>query len=195
MGDTVEVEIEGGDKLNKYLRNLASRLGNGGEVAVGFFEGATYPAQQKKHDAAGVKIQGRNAGKRRARNLSATHGVDDEGDEQALHVAQVAFWQEFGTEKGIPPRPFFRNFIADQMPTWAQKLGMAARYTGYRPKQMLEILGADMKGHLVESINILQDPPLSDRTVKEKGFSKPLIDTAVMIRSVGWEVNTGEPKE
>jgi hypothetical protein len=34
-------------------------------------------------------------------------------------VAQVAFWQEFGT-KSLPPRPFFRPAIADNEKKWAE---------------------------------------------------------------------------
>lgn len=157
MGTSVDVEVEGGEKLNKYLRELALRLGQGGEIRVGFLEGATYP-------------------------------VDDGG----LSVAQVAFWNEFGTKKS-PARPFFRNMIEDQQPTWARKLGAAVRYSQYRTRQALEIVAADIKGHLVESINLLQEPALAPYTVEKKGFAKPLIDTGVMVRSVAWQVVLGEP--
>ena len=153
----VSGSVEGGARLDKYLRELAVRLGAGAEVSVGFLEGATYP-------------------------------VEDGG----LPVAQVAFWNEFGTTKS-PPRPFFRNMIEDQAPTWAQKLGAAVRYTGYRARPALEILGADIRGHLVESINLLQEHPLAPYTVEKKGFAKPLIDTAVMVRAPAWVVRTGQP--
>jgi hypothetical protein len=149
--------VEGGDKLEKYLRTLALRLGAGGEAVIGFLEGKTYDTE---------------------------HG--------GLPVAQVAFWQEYGTTT-IPSRPFFRNMIEDQMPTWARKLGIAARMSQYRPKQTLEIVAADIKGHLVESINLLMDPPLSLVTSEAKGFPKPLIDTGTMVDSPAWVVRTGAP--
>lgn len=156
----VQGEVEGGKKLEKYLRTLAVRLGAGGEAKIGFLEGKTYPA-------------------------------DDGGQ----NVAQVAFWQEFGTagKHPIPPRPFFRNMIEDQSPTWARKLGAAARYAGYRVKPALEIVAADIKGHLVESINMLEDPPLSEYTIEKKGFAKPLIDKSIMVKSPDWVVTTGMP--
>lgn len=153
----VEADIEGGRKLNKYLHELALRLGQGGEAKIGFLEGATYPEE----DGGGS-------------------------------VAQVAFWNEFGTKKA-PPRPFFRNMIEEQAPTWSRKLGAAVRWSNYRARPALEILAADIKGHLVESINLLQDPPLSPYTVEKKGFAKPLIDTAVMVRSVSWVVTMSAP--
>lgn len=153
----VEGSLEGGKKLNKYLRELALRLGAGGEAKIGFLEGKTYPQEQG-----------------------------------GLSVAQVAFWNEFGTVKA-PPRPFFRNMIEDQSPTWARKLGAAARYSGYRAKPTLEIVAADIKGHLVESINLLEEPPLADYTIEKKGFSKPLIDKGIMVDSPAWVVSTEAP--
>lgn len=121
----------------------------------------------------------------------ATYAADDGG----LPVAQAAFWNEYGTagKHPSPPRPYFRNMIEDQAPTWARKLGIAARMTQYRVRPTLEIVAADIKGHLVESINLLQDPPLSEFTIEKKGFPKPLIDTGTMIRAVAWRVVTGPP--
>lgn len=160
MAKTVTVQLEGGKKSQRYLRELALRLGAGGEARVGFLEKATYPAE-----------------------------------DGGTNVAQVAFWNEFGTEgkHPSPPRPFFRNMIEDQMPTWAKKLGIAIPFTGYRSKEALELVAADIKGHLIESINLLQDPPLAPYTIEKKDFAKPLIDTAVMVRSVDWVVEAGAP--
>lgn len=155
--EVVTGSVEGGKKLDKYLRELALRLGEGGEARIGFLEGATYPT-----------------------------------DEGGLSVAQVAFWQEYGT-KYIPARPFFRNMIEDQADTWARKLGQAIRYSNYRAKGALEIVAADIKGHLVESINLLTDPPLSSTTIERKGFAKPLIDKGVMVRAPAWVVVPGRP--
>ena len=120
----------------------------------------------------------------------ATYPEEDGG----LPVAQVAFWNEFGTngKHPSPPRPFIANMVEDQKPTWATKLGAALRFTGYRVRPALEIMGADIKGHMVESINLLQDPPLSPYTIEKKGFAKPLIETGVMIRNVTWVVKAGE---
>lgn len=156
----VSVEFEGGQKSKKILREIALRLGKGGEVKVGFLENATYPT-----------------------------------DNGGLPVATVAFWQEFGThgKRPIPSRPYFRNMIEDQAETWGKKLGIALKMNEYRTKPALELLGADIKGRLVESINLLQDPPLAAYTVAKKGFAKPLIDTAVMVRAPAWVVKLGKP--
>lgn len=189
-------EIEGGAKLEKYLRGLAMRLGSGATAKIGFLEGATYPAEAKgmlksgKISTLGGK-KATAARREKLENLASSSGP-------ALNVATVAFWNEFGTlnEDGserTPPRAFFRNMVEDQMATWPKKLGMAARYSGYRSKQTLEIVAADIKSHLVESINLFNDPPNSSRTVEEKGFNKPLIDTGVMLRAPSWEIDEGKP--
>lgn len=157
----VSAEVDGGKKLQRYLRELAVRLGQGGEAQIGFLgsEGDT----------------------------AATYPEEDGG----LPVAQVAFWNNYGTSRS-PARPYFTNMIEDQSPTWATKMGAALKYTDYQLKPALEIMAADIKGHLVESINLLQDPPLSPTTVEKKGFAKPLIDTAVMVRAPAWVVKMGK---
>lgn len=125
----------------------------------------------------------------------ATYPITDDNDE-VLPVAQVAFWMNFGTTKS-PARPFFTNMIEDQMPTWAKKLGAAIRYSNYRIRPALDILGADIAGHLIESINLLQDPPLSPYTIEKKGFAKPLIDSGLMVsrRAISWKVTTDAPNK
>jgi hypothetical protein len=47
----VSLSITGGKALQAKLRELAGRLGTGGDVSVGFFEGAVYPADAEKGSA------------------------------------------------------------------------------------------------------------------------------------------------
>lgn len=112
-------------------------------------------------------------------------------------VPAVAFWNEFGkmvqSQEGNYfqlPRPFFRQMIAKESPTWPRKMAKLAKATGYDGPRVLALMGEDIKGGLQESINSLDSPPLAPSTVAAKGFSKPLIDTSHMINSVDYEVNT-----
>lgn len=89
------------------------------------------------------------------------------------------------------PRPFFRNMIAKNSPKWPEQLGKIAAAADYDMKLTLERMGQLMAGQLQKSIRELTSPPLAPRTIKAKGFSKPLIDTAVMINSVSYEVASG----
>jgi hypothetical protein len=140
--------LSGSDGVMKALEDIARKMG-GGEVAVGFMEGATYP--------------------------------------DGTPVAAVAFWNEYGGP-GRPPRPFFRQMIAKESPTWAPKMAKLAKAANYDGPKVLAMMGEDIKGALQQSINDLQSPPLAPSTIEAKGFAKPLIDTSHLLNSVAYEV-------
>lgn len=102
-------------------------------------------------------------------------------------VAAVAFWNEYGNGSA-PPRPFFRNMIDEEKPTWPGKVAALAKATDNDGPKVLALMGEDIQGALIQSINNLREPALSPYTIKKKGFDKPLIDTGHMINSTGYEV-------
>lgn len=118
---------------------------------------------------------------------SASYPVNAENGAGGLSVAQVAYWNEFGTTRA-PPRPFFRRMIAADSPEWGSTLGKAAKASGFDSKRTLELMGASIQGQLVKSIVDFTTPALSPKTIRRKGFDKPLIDTGVMQRAVDFEV-------
>jgi hypothetical protein len=81
--------------------------------------------------------------------------------------------------------------IENQSPTWAAKIAYLAKANDYDINIVLGAMGEEIAGQLKNSINQLNSPPLAASTIKKKGFSKPLIDTAVMINSIGHEIKTG----
>jgi hypothetical protein len=105
---------------------------------------------------------------------------------KSLSVAQVAFWNEFGTRRA-PARPFFRNTLYDLAPTLGKRMGKIAKATNYDSAKTLALLGTGIKDQLVKAI---VDWPADNAksTEKRKGFNKGLIDTGVMQRSVDFEV-------
>lgn len=116
-----------------------------------------------------------------------------------MSVPLVAFINEFGrtvkTKEGSyfqMPRPYFRNMIAKESPKWPAKLGRTAVASDYDMTLTLERMGEGIAGQLQASIRELTSPPLAPRTIARKGFAKPLIDTAVMLNSVGYKVTVGE---
>jgi hypothetical protein len=157
-------------KLKEYARNIGN-----GTVSIGFLSGATYP--------------------------------------DGVSVAQVAFWNEFGTKGrlagpmpsaeqiaegirrepervgGSPPRPFFRRMVAKDSPEWADHLGQALIATKGDGPKALALMGEEIKGQLMQSINELTEPPLAASTIRRKGFAKPLIDTSHMLNSVAYRVD------
>lgn len=105
-------------------------------------------------------------------------------------IPMIAAINEFGApSRGQPPRPFFRRMVADKSPAWPGMLDKLLRATDYDAAMTLGLLGEQIKGELVQSIRDLWDPPLAPSTVARKGFDKPLIETSVMINSVGSEVS------
>jgi hypothetical protein len=78
--------------------------------------------------------------------------------------------------------------IADESGTWAGKMAKLAKATDYNGPEVLALMGEDLVGALQQSINNFTTPELADSTVEAKGFDKPLIDTAVMIRAIDYEV-------
>lgn len=105
----------------------------------------------------------------------------------ALHVAQVAFWNEFGTVRA-PPRPFFRTTIAKESATWGENLGKAVAYYNYDGELALRAVGQAMRDDVEASIQRWTTPPNAPYTIAKKGFDKPLIHTAGMLRSPDFEV-------
>lgn len=108
-------------------------------------------------------------------------------------VSQVAFDNEYGVPtKRQPPRPFFRNAIADQADNWRAAIGRGI-LAGLPVNQVLEQVGALAASDVYTSITLLVDPPISARTARERRergnmSTKPLEDTKVMINSISYEV-------
>lgn len=108
-----------------------------------------------------------------------------------LSVAQVAFWNEYGTER-IPERPFFRH--ANRL------LGneMAYRLKGFSLEQSdklvhdrtLHNIGEMAVNNLKQSVTGLgiHYPANVPATIKAKKSSKPLIDTGRLLNSPAYQV-------
>lgn len=157
---TKMVEWQGGAKLKQVLNDMAGRLGNGGAVQVGFFPDARYTSV---HPIRGTK-------------------------RKALPVAQVAFWNNFGTRK-TPARPFFTTAIKSQQAHWGRDLADFAKATKYDTKATLGAMGKSIQEDVVHMIVVWSQPPNSARWAAIKKFNKPLVDDGTMQRSVTWQVN------
>ena len=158
--------LSGSASVMKALEAIAKKMG-GGSVSVGFMEGATYP--------------------------------------DGTPVAAVAFWNEYGKpDHNQPPRPFFRQMIASESPTWAGKMAKLAKATNFDGPRVLAMMGEDVGGALRQSINDFTTPALAMSTIlaraagekrgaiKSGTIAKPLIDTAVMINSIYYQVDNNE---
>lgn len=118
-------------------------------------------------------------------------------------VAMVAAENEYGRpDNNQPPRPFFRNAIAENESEWKDAIGRGIQ-AGYPVDQVLEIIGAKIQGDVQESISKLINPPLSPTTLKIRrtrkdrptDSTKPLVDSKVMIGDVNYEVGEIESSQ
>lgn len=115
-------------------------------------------------------------------------------------VAMVAATNEYGNPaNNQPPRPFFRNAIAEHESEWLEAITRGLQ-KGVPLDDVLAVVGEKAVGDVVQSIATLMDPPLSPATIasrKSKGnaSTKPLVDTKVMIRDVHYEVGEIEPSQ
>jgi hypothetical protein len=177
--------VKGGDKLQKYLFNVAQRLGTGGVVRVGFLEDARYPFEDRTARLRKGVARLNAVGPRKPNNR-AFIGPRKQALATPLPVATVAFWNNFGT-KTAPARPFFSNMIAEKSPGWGKKLANVAKAVNYDSRLTLHRMGEGIAGQLVKSI---VDWPADNAplTVAIKGFNKGLIDRGIMQRAVGWQI-------
>lgn len=104
-------------------------------------------------------------------------------------VPEVAAFNEFGVPShGQPPRPYFRNMIAENSPSWPKAIALNLVANNYDAAKALDLVGEGIVGQLKQSIADLRDPPLAESTIKAKGFDKPLIDSSHMINSADHRV-------
>ena len=106
-----------------------------------------------------------------------------------IPVPMVAATNEFGNPAhNQPPRPFFRNAIAEHEEESKEQTSLLIE-RGDDIGEIFLILGTTIVNDIKESIRAFESPPLSPITIARKGFDKPLIDTGDMQKSVSYEVS------
>lgn len=124
------------------------------------------------------------------------------GGDDDVTVAQVAYWNEYGTENA-PPRPAFRLAMEQNNATITQALERATKVivdsttksSTENPKSVakktMSQVGLLVQGMIQQSITDLKDPPNAPRTIAMKGSSNPLIDSGQYRKSITYAVVTG----
>jgi hypothetical protein len=102
-----------------------------------------------------------------------------------LHVAQVAFWNNFGTSRA-PARPFFSNTVKTKSPGWGEDMAKIAKAVNYDTAQVLKLMGERIKDQIVTAI-VQWPADNAPSTVERKGFNKGLVDRGVMQRNVDYD--------
>lgn len=102
-------------------------------------------------------------------------------------AAKKAMWQEYGTSRGIPERPFLRNTQYENESRWSQKTGQDIIQVfegGLSSSAVLSNLGLLMVQDIRKTIDAGNFAPLSPATIAKKGSSKPLVDTGDMYGAI-----------
>lgn len=98
-------------------------------------------------------------------------------------VAQVAFWNEYGTSRGSPPRPFFRSMIEKNKAKWGAVLGHFLKTSGYDAERAMNATAEIMEQQLYTSIIELTSPKLSPVTLMIRKLMQGKTD-----QKAGWDV-------
>jgi len=131
-----------------------------------------------------------NIKKTREKSLAVGFFPESKYDD-GMPVAQVAFWNEFGT-KTIPERPFFRH--ANNVSSHKVS-NIFKSETIYNSKNVISLSKVNKVGEMW--VNEIQDSimgkgisyvPNAPSTVAKKGHDKPLIDTELMLISPKYKV-------
>ena len=122
---------------------------------------------------------------------------EDSGEASGTTVAQVYWWNEFGTEK-IPERPTLRpTFIKERVKYISIMSKISARAMedkGYDLKQAMGKLGEVAQQDIQQAIVELKSPPNAPATVDIKGSDNPLVDSGQMVSSIRWAYAKPEGK-
>ena len=112
-----------------------------------------------------------------------------DGGTSSATVAEVLFWNEFGTDK-IPERPTLRPTFAKERDKYTRIMEtIAARAMEdprYDIRQAMGRLGEVAQQDVQGAIVALRDPPNAPSTIEAKGSDNPLVDTGQMVSSVRW---------
>lgn len=111
---------------------------------------------------------------------------------------QKAIWNEFGTSRGIPERPFMRNTMRKKRAEYRAAMKAAAvtiieqaalgESVAKEKRKALKKLGIKAQGDIQAEITSLRTPPNAPSTIQQKGSSNPLINSGEMRAAVTFKV-------
>lgn len=105
-----------------------------------------------------------------------------------INMAQLASVHEYGSpKKGIPERSFIRSWVDNNQPEIMRRIERMVKGIidgKVTPEIALKTIGVFASGGIKKQLKSISTPPLSEKTIKEKGSSQPLIDTGQMRSSI-----------
>lgn len=102
-------------------------------------------------------------------------------------AAEKAMWNEYGTSRGIPARPFLRNTLYEQSAAWSVFIGpKIAALVDHPTARIQQSMGQKMAADIRKTIDRGGFAPLSPATIAKKHSDKALVDTSDMYNSITW---------
>ena len=131
----------------------------------------------------------RNAGKGGVRGIRVGFQEGQQyNDANRTPVAQVAYWNNYGTDR-IPARPFAQRGNARiEQGIGAQIAAGIDGKTMVIDRALADRLGEYAAGEWQQEITDLREPPNAPSTIQRKGSSNPLIASGEMRKAVTWQV-------
>jgi hypothetical protein len=117
-------------------------------------------------------------------------GPSDIPQKADVTVAEVAFWNEFGTKR-VPARSFIRSTHDESRQKIARMKARLAKLIidgKMDVKRALGILGEWMKARQIRKIDRLRTPPNEPSTIRQKKSSNPLVDLGQLKQSIDYEI-------
>lgn len=118
----------------------------------------------------------------------------ESGTNTGLSVAQVAFWNEYGTSR-IPARPAFRMTLKEKRNAWINTFTHKLQGHPLGVEAALWLLGDVMAKDIQLTVKQSVPPPSAESTIAQKQrehFSEPtatLIRTGAYIKSISSQVS------
>lgn len=120
-------------------------------------------------------------------------GVLGNGGSGSVSVQEYAIFNEYGTSRGIPPRPFFRLSVGTanaqkNIKTKARQLILQVVNGEISGEEFYNQMGTYLVKKIKRTIMSGNFATLNPQTIKKKGHSKPLIDTHSLYNSINYEI-------
>lgn len=120
---------------------------------------------------------------------------------QSITLAELAAIHEFGSPKaGIPERSFIRSTlmrrVRNELVDLCAKLAKQIISQGFDVKRAYGLLGSWASAEVKKTITTTDiPPPLNAQTIRQKGSSRPLVDTGQLLNSITYEIVDGNDGE
>ena len=120
-------------------------------------------------------------------------GVLGNGGSGSVSVQEYAIFNEYGTSRGIPPRPFFRLSVGTanaqkNIKTKVRQLILQVVNGEISGEEFYNQMGTYLVKKIKRTIMSGNFATLNPQTIKKKGHSKPLMDTHSLYNSINYEI-------